>query len=73
MTIETVCMVGSTLAAAASLTAAFMGRKPQRLPGRAITITIEDPVSGLVRTVVRSTRHADQIRRDVERALYEGS
>jgi hypothetical protein len=72
MTIETVCMAGSTLAAAASLTAAFLGRKPQRLPGRTLTITIEDPVSGLVRTVVHSTRRADQIRRDVERAIREG-
>ena len=71
MTIETICMVGSTLAAAASLTAAFTGRKPERLPGRAITITIEDPVSGMVRSVVRTTRGADQVRHAVERAIRE--
>jgi hypothetical protein len=66
MTIETVCMAGSTLAAVASLTAAFIGRKPQRVPGRTITVTIEDPVAGFIRTAARSSRATDQIRRDVD-------
>jgi hypothetical protein len=37
-----------------------------------VTVTIEDPVAGFVRTVARSTRRADDIRRDVERVIREG-
>jgi hypothetical protein len=72
MTLETACMVGSTLAAIVSVSAAFSGRKPQRAPGRLVTVTIEDPVAGLMRTLARSTRTVEQIRRDVERAIREG-
>jgi hypothetical protein len=73
MTIETASIAVSILASAASLSAAFLGRKPRRAgPERTITITIEDPVAGLIRTVTRSTRRLDQIRRDVERALRDG-
>lgn len=74
MTLEATVMAMSALAAIASVsTVLFDLRKPRRAgPERTITITIEDPVAGLIRTVTRSTRRADQIRRDVERALRDG-
>lgn len=74
MTLETAVMAGSALAAMASVSAVFIDRgKPRRAgPERTVTVTIEDPVGGFVRTVTRSTRRADQIRRDVERAIRDG-
>ncbi len=72
MTIETACIAGSILASVVSVGAVLGGRTPQRLPGRTVTITIEDPVSGMLRTMVRSTRRAEQIRHDVERAIRDG-
>jgi hypothetical protein len=73
MTIETTAIAVSVLASAASLSAAYLGRKPRQAgPERTVTVTIEDPATGLVRTVMRSTRRLDQIRRDVERVLRDG-
>ena len=72
MTIETVVIAGSSLAVLASTSAVIIDRvRPRRAgPERTITVTIEDPVAGLVRTVTRSTRRIEQIRRDVERAIH---
>lgn len=72
MTIETAAVAGSILASVVSVSAALSGRRPRRVPGRTVTVIIEDPVAGFVRTVARSTRRADDIRRDVERAIREG-
>lgn len=72
MTIETAVIAGSILASVVSVSAALSTRKPRQVLGRTVTITIEDPVAGLVRTVARSTRRADEIRRDVERAIRGG-
>lgn len=72
MTIETAAIAGSILASIVSLSAALSTRKPRQATGRTVTITIEDSVGGLIRTVTRSTRRADQIRRDVERAIRDG-
>ena len=71
-TMETIVIAGSILASVVSVSAAASSRKPRQATGRPVTITIEDPVGGLMRTVTRSTRRADQIRRDVERAIRDG-
>lgn len=70
--IEQIVIAGSILASVVSVSAALSTRGPRQAPGRDVTITIEDPVAGLVRTVARSTRRLDQIRHDVERALRDG-
>jgi hypothetical protein len=72
-TIQAIAFTSSILAAVVSLSAVVLSRRETRQapPGRNVTITIEDPATGLVRTVMRSTRRLDQIRRDVERALRE--
>jgi hypothetical protein len=72
-TLETIVIAGSILASVVSVSAVVLSAREERqaAPGRTITITIEDPATGLVRTVMRSTRRLDQIRRDVERALRE--
>jgi hypothetical protein len=74
MTIETAAIAGSILASIVSVSAVVLSeRRPRRAgPERTITITIQDPVTGLIRTVTRSTRRADQIRRDVEKAIRDG-
>lgn len=72
MTIETAAIAGSILASVVSVSAALSARKPRQALGRTVTITIEDPVAGFIRTVTRSTRPADDIRRDVERAIRDG-
>lgn len=73
-TIETICIVGSIVASVMSVSALLIGRTQKRGPGPTVTVTvtIEDPVAGLVRTVARSTRRAEDIRRDVERAIRGG-
>lgn len=79
MTLETFVILGGALAALTSMSAAVYSAVLDRRARagdagreRSITITIEDPLGGLIRAVIRSTRRADQIRRDVERALREG-
>ena len=79
MTLETFVILGGGLAALTSVSAAVCSavldrRARPRDTGRerTITITIEDPLGGLVRAVTRSTRRIDQIRRDVERAIRDG-
>jgi len=73
MTLETVCIVGSLLGSIASVSAVLSARRlPSAGPRRTVTITIDDPSNGIIRTVARSTRRAEQIRRDVERAIREG-
>jgi hypothetical protein len=71
MTIETAAIAGSILASAASLSAAFLGPRRPRMsqPKRTITVTIDDPLTGVVRTFARSARRADSIRRDIERVI----
>lgn len=73
-TMEAIAFTSSILASVVSVSVLMLSRRETRqAPGRTITITIEDPATGLVRTVMRSTRRLDQIRRDVERALRDGS
>lgn len=72
-TMEAIAFAGTILASVLSVSALVLSRRePRQGPGRTITITIEDPATGLVRTVMRSTRRLDQIRRDVERVLRDG-
>lgn len=71
-TMEMIVIAGSILASVVSVSAALSTRKPRQGPARTVTVTIEDPLAGFIRTVARSTRRADQIRRDVERALRDG-
>lgn len=79
MTLETFVILGGGLAALTSVSAAICSAVLERRAPpqdaareRLITITIEDPVGGLIRAVTRSTRRIDQIRRDVERAIRDG-
>lgn len=74
MTIETAAIAVSILASVTSLSAAFVGtRRPQRSePKRTVTVTIDDPLTGIVRTFARSARRAEAIRRDIERAIRGG-
>ena len=72
MSIETICIIGSVLGSLVSVVSVLSARRPRPLPGRMVTVIIQDPLAGLVRTVARSTRRADEIRRDVERAVREG-
>jgi hypothetical protein len=68
-----IVIAGTILSSLMSLTAVLTGRQaPSEGPGRTVTVTIEDPSGGVSRTVARSTRRAELIRRDVERAIREG-
>jgi hypothetical protein len=46
-----------------------MERSQPPQPRRTITVTIDDPLTGVVRTFVRSARRTDSIRRDIERVI----
>lgn len=74
MSMETVAMTTSIVASVMSALALLTGRKPRpaRGPTVTVTVTIDDPVAGPVRTVAQSTRRAEDIRRDVERAILGG-
>jgi hypothetical protein len=72
MTLETVCIIGSILGSVASVSAVLSARRTRPAQGRTVTVIIHDPIAGLTRTVARSTRGIEQIRRDVERAIREG-
>lgn len=66
-------IAGTILSSLMSVTAVVTARRlPSAGPRRTVVVTIDDPSSGVIRTVARSTRRAEQIRRDVERAISEG-
>lgn len=66
-------IAGTILSSLMSITAVLTARRtPSGPPRRTVTITIEDANGGVTRTVARSTRRAEEIRRDVERAIRDG-
>lgn len=77
MTLVTLLLVASTLATAASVSTVLAdvltkrSRPPE--PKRTVTVTIDDPMAGIVRTFALSARRAEAIRRDIERAIRGGS
>jgi hypothetical protein len=77
MTIETAVIAGSILASVASVSAVVGDMLTRRSrhppPKRTVTVTIDDPLTGIVRTFARSARRAEVIRRDIERAIRGGS
>lgn len=76
MTIETLVTAVSVLAGLTSLsTVAYdlRARKPARDRDHTITITIEDSSGARTRVVTRSTRRVDDVKRDFERLVAQGS
>ena len=76
MTIETLVTAGSVLAGLMSLSAVvydFYTRKPLPRRDRTITITIEDSSGARVRTVARSDRSVDEMKRLLERLVAQPS
>lgn len=72
MTLEAFVIIGSLCAGMMSLGAALWPTKARpRGPTSTVTITIEDAAGVRTRTVARTSRPIDEVRRTVERAVAE--
>lgn len=76
MTIEAMAIATSILSTSMCVVAFVLNRrsrKPRDGSERTITITIEDSTGARARTVTRSNRRVDDVRRDVERLVAQPS
>ncbi|HEY0020638.1 MAG TPA: hypothetical protein VGC13_30345 [Longimicrobium sp.] len=74
MSFETPAIVTSIVMISVSiLTFVLNGRSTRPGKSRTLTITIEDSAGGRARTVTRSDRRADDVKRDVERLVGQTS
>jgi hypothetical protein len=75
MTLETTAIAISAVASCMSLAAMYLGRRaatPSR-PDHTITITIEDSTGACARTVARSDRSVDELKRLLDRFVAQPS
>jgi hypothetical protein len=74
MSFETPAIIGSLVMICMSIVAVALGRQPAT-PGadRTITITIEDSSGARARTVARSSRSVDEVKRLLDRLVAQPS